>query len=301
MIERAAPIPPASLMQRRTLVLRWMPAASLGLALTPGGAAATPATPSTAGPSVRVLPEPLAMPGLGRSRTLRLYLPPSYDREPARRYPVVYLHDGQNLFDAATSYAGEWGVDETLDALARDTGFEALAVGIDNGGVRRNQELAPYDHPELGTAEGHAYLRFLVDTVKPFIDAGWRTRPERTHTALIGSSLGGLISHAALLRHGAVFSRYGLFSPSYWAAPQLFDATAAATLPAGTRVHLYAGGREGGSMVPLTQRMHRLLAAQLPAERLSLHLVPDAQHQEAAWRAELPSALRRLFELPPLA
>jgi predicted alpha/beta superfamily hydrolase len=274
-------------MQRRAVLLSLLPATALA-----GGA-------STAGPGVRVLPEPLAMPGLARNRTLRLYLPPSYELETTRRYPAIYLHDGQNLFDAATSYAGEWGADETLDALARETGFEAIAVGIDNGAEKRNQELAPYDHPELGHAEGDAYLRFVVGTVKPFIDAGWRTQPEREHTAMMGSSLGGLISHAALLRHGEVFGRYGLFSPSYWAAPQLFDATAKATLAAGTRVHLYAGGRESGSMVPLTERMHGLLAAKLPAAQLSLHIVPDAGHNEAAWRAELPGALRRLFDIRP--
>ena len=250
---------------------------------------------STALPNVRVLPEPLPMPGLGRSRTLRLCLPPSYEREPQRRYPVVYMHDGQNLFDTATSYAGEWGVDETCAALAQESGFEAIVVGIDNGGPHRNTEMAPYDHAELGRAEGPAYLDFIARTVKPFIDAGWRTRPGREHTALIGSSLGGLISHAALLWHGGVFGRYGLFSPSYWAAPQLFDATAAARLPADTQVHLYAGGREGGSMLPLAERMHALLARQLPPARLSLHVAPEAGHNEAAWRAELPAALKTLF------
>ncbi|MEO6278771.1 alpha/beta hydrolase-fold protein [Roseateles sp.] len=251
-------------------------------------------TASTALPSVRVLPEPLAMPGLARSRTLRLCLPPSYDSAPGKRYPVIYMHDGQNLFDAATSYAGEWGVDETMLALAK-TGFEALVVGIDNGGDRRNTEMAPYDHKELGKAEGAAYLDFIVRTVKPFVDAGWRTRPEREHTALIGSSLGGLISHAALLWHGEVFGRYGLFSPSYWAAPQLFDDTARTALPAGTRVHLYCGGREGGSMAGQTRRMHRLLARQLPPAQLSLNIASEAKHNEAAWRAELPMALKALF------
>lgn len=255
------------------------------------------AAPSTALPSVQVLPEPLPMPGLDRSRTLRLCLPPSYATEPARRYPVLYMHDGQNLFDAATSYAGEWGVDETMAALAQATGFEALVVGIDNGGARRNTEMAPYDHRQLGKAEGPAYLDFIARTVKPFIDRGWRTRPEREHTALIGSSLGGLISHAALLRHGDVFSRYGLFSPSYWAAPQLFEATEAAALPVDTRIHLYCGGREGIGMAGGTRRMQAVLARKMPAEALSMNIVDAAEHNEAAWRVELPAALKRLFQL----
>jgi predicted alpha/beta superfamily hydrolase len=252
------------------------------------------AAPSTALPSVRVL-DALPMPGLGRERRLRLCLPPSYASAPQRRYPVIYMHDGQNLFDAATSFAGEWGVDEAMEALAAATGFEALVVGIDNGAEHRNQEMLPFDHPELGRAEGRDYLRFIVETVKPFIDAGWRTRPEREHTALMGSSLGALISHAALLWHGAVFGRYGLLSPSYWVAPELVGLTAATTLPAGTRVHLYAGGREGGDMVSLTERMQAALATRLPAPALSLHIAPTAGHHEDAWRAEFPSAVRKLF------
>jgi len=255
------------------------------------------AAPSTALPSVKVLPEPLPMPGLNRSRTLRLCLPPSYEREPGRRYPVIYMHDGQNLFDAATSFTGEWGVDETMQALAQDTGFEALVVGIDNGGARRNSEMAPYDHPKLGKAEGPAYLDFIAKTVKPYIDAGWRTQPEREHTALIGSSLGALISHAAMLRHGALFGRYGLLSPSYWAAPKLYDDTAAAKLPAGTVVHLYCGGKEGHDMLAPAQHMHALLAIKLPREQLSLHVAGAAEHNEAAWRAELPATLKTLFRL----
>jgi predicted alpha/beta superfamily hydrolase len=253
------------------------------------------AAESTALSSVQVLEPPLAMPGLARQRTLRLCLPASYASEPARRHPVIYMHDGQNLFDAATGYAGEWGVDETMAQLTQESGFEAIVVGIDNGGDKRNTEMAPYDHARLGKAEGAAYLDFIVTTVKPFIDAGWRTRPAREHTALIGSSLGGLISHAAMLRHGEVFGRYGLFSPSYWAAPELFDATARATLPADTRVHVYCGGKEGRGMVEQTRRMHALLGRQLPPGQLGLHIAEEAGHNEAAWRAELPAALRALF------
>lgn len=269
------------------------------LLLTLPLAAALPAraAPSTATSSVQVLAPPLAMPGLGRMRTLRLYRPPSYDHDAQLRYPVIYMHDGQNLFDATTSYAGEWGVDETMDALARETGFEAIVVGIDNGGDKRNTEMAPEDHARLGKAEGAAYLDFIVHTVKPFIDAGWRTKPGREHTALVGSSLGGLITHAALLRHGEVFGRYGIFSPSYWAAPQLFDATAHAQLPAATQVHLYCGGREGDSMAGQTRQMHRRLARLLPPAQLTLNIAAEAGHNEAAWRAELPAALKQLFRL----
>ena len=108
--------------------------ASLAACTSPGPAApATPPRPSTAGPGVHVLAQRLAMPGLGRERTLRLYLPPSYESSPDKRYPVIYMHDGQNLFDDATSNAGEWGVDETLDAFARTRGFEVRSPSIRRG------------------------------------------------------------------------------------------------------------------------------------------------------------------------
>ena len=140
--------------------------------------------PATAGPGVRVLP-PMTIPGLGRERTIRLYLPPGYDAS-TKRYPVLYMHDGQNLFDDATSYVGEWGVDEALDALAAD-GLELIVVGIDHGGEKRFNELSPVSHPRFGAGENRQYTDFVVNVLKPHIDATYRTRPEREHTGIMGS------------------------------------------------------------------------------------------------------------------
>jgi predicted alpha/beta superfamily hydrolase len=243
---------------------------------------------------VRVLSERLPMPGLNRERTLRLYLPPSYAHEPARRYPAIYLHDGQNLFDAATAPFGEWGVDEALDALAASHGFEAIAVGIDHGGDLRIQEMLPRPHERYTLAEGDAYVDFVARSVKPWIDSRFRTRPEREHSATIGSSLGGLMAHHALSRHPQVFGLAGVFSPAYWAAPSMFDASA--RLEAGTRVVLYAGTQESDTMLPLTERMHARLRA-LPGVEASLQVAEDARHNEAAWRAALPAALRWLYRI----
>ena len=115
-------------------------------------AAAVPAK-STATAGVSILTPQLLIPGLNRQRTLRLYLPPGYATS-TKRYPVLYMHDGQNLFDAATAYAGEWGVDETLDALAKSQGLELIVVGIDNGGVNRMTELNAWDNTRFGKGEG---------------------------------------------------------------------------------------------------------------------------------------------------
>lgn len=253
--------------------------------------------PSTAQANVSVLAPPLGMPELNRTRTVRLYLPPSYAASPGQRYPVIYMHDGQNLFDAASSYAGEWRVDETLNELARTRGFEAIVVGIDNGGEQRMAEMSPVLNPKFGVAEGPQYLAFIVDVVKPLIDKTYRTRPDRLNTALMGSSMGGLISHDGLVRYPAVFGRVGVFSPSYWASPTMFERAAAQAPPVGTRVYLYAGGREGGDGVMAidAQRMRDVLAKNMAAQDLSLHIDAAAEHNEAAWAAEFGRAVVWLF------
>jgi predicted alpha/beta superfamily hydrolase len=126
-------------------------------------AAALP-RPSTAQPNVHVLPTPFVMAGLNRQRTVRVYLPPGYEGSRAR-YPVLYMHDGQNLFDDATAYAGEWGIDESLNALAKSRGLRLIVVGIDNGGADRIHELNAWDNPEFGPGEGAQYMAFIVETL----------------------------------------------------------------------------------------------------------------------------------------
>lgn len=247
-----------------------------------------------------LLPQTLTIAGLNRPRTIRLYLPPSYATAPERRYPVIYMHDGQNLFDAATSFAGEWGVDETLDALAASHGFEAIVVGIDNGGDKRMSELLPWPHPRFPVAEGDAYLDFVVRQLKPLIDRDYRTRPGREDTAVLGSSMGGLISHYAIQRHADVFSKAGVFSPAYWVAPTMLAEARRRNLPPDARVYLYMGGREGGEMVEDVRRMQALLASQgMGSQQLILRMRPEAEHNEAAWRAELAQSLVWLFGLRP--
>jgi predicted alpha/beta superfamily hydrolase len=283
-----------------TVLTRLLPSlvAPLSALLLAGCATAPPAprTPS-AQPEVSVLP-PQRIESLGRERTLRLYLPPSYATSPQRRYPVIYMHDGQNLFDDATSYVGEWHVDETLNALARTHGFEAIVVGVDHGGERRLTELNPWPNPKFGAGEGEAYMRWIVEVLKPMVDRQYRTLPDAAHTAIVGSSMGGLISDYAIHQWPQVFGKAGVFSPAYWTAPPVFDFVRQHPLPAGARVYYYMGGAEGGDMVPLAERMAALTAAEAPAGVAStLHLVPGAPHNEGAWSKELPTALAWLFEL----
>ncbi len=269
------------------------------LTLTPPHSTAAESRPSTAQPNVQVLPQPFTIPGLNRQRTVRLYLPPSYATSGDKRYPVIYMHDAQNLFDDATSYAGEWGVDESMNELARTRGFEAIVVGIDHGNEHRISELAPWPNPKHGAAEGPQYMAFVVDVVKPWIDAHYRTQPGRESTAIIGSSMGGLVSHYALLRYPQVFSKAGIFSPSYWFSQKVYDETLAHPWPNGTRTWFYIGGKEGDESVPDVDRMMGVLSTQnKPPQDVALHIEPQAEHNERAWRAEFPRAVAWLFGLP---
>lgn len=257
--------------------------------------AGEPAKPHTAGPTVRTFIPPLKLPGFGYARGLRVYLPPDYANG-SRRYPVLYMFDGQNLFDDATSFVGEWGVDESMDALAREDGFSAIVVGIDHGNALRINELIPYWNVRFLPNLGEAFLDDLVHVIKPFVDANYRTLPDRRHTAIIGSSLGGLEADYAIHRHPQVFGKAGVFSPSYWVSDDAFTQAERGALPADTRVYLYMGGREGEDSVQHVERMAQLLRNQLAAGNVAVRVTADAEHNERAWRVEFPGAVRWLFE-----
>lgn len=257
--------------------------------------------PPTAGKTVHVLSPPLTMPGLDRKRSLRVYLPPSYGTG-HQRYRVLYMHDGQNLFDDATSYVGEWGVDEAMDALATSDGIELIVVGIDHGNDKRMSELRPYAHPRFGPAEGDQYLDFVVHVVKPFIDKTYRTRAGRKDTGIMGSSLGGLMSHYALLKYPKVFSRIGIFSPSYWIAEAIYPATEAIKLPRDTRIFMVIGDHEDeeeGDSKKTVDRVRQMetLLQRTQGKRITMTTVvrAGAKHNEAAWKREFPDAIRFLF------
>lgn len=250
---------------------------------------------STAAAEVRLVPETLMMPGLNRSRQVRLYLPPGY-AQTDKSYPVLYMHDGQNVFDDATSYAGEWGVDETLNELASSGQLELIVVAIDNGGEQRITELNPVDHAKYGKAEGKAYVDFIASVLKPYIDQHYRTLPQVQHTGIMGSSLGGLISHYALLEYPHVFGKAGIFSPSYWITGEQVRAFESRAAAKDALMYFYMGGAEGDAMVPDVERVYQAVLANGHAKDLThYHLVADAGHNEAAWRAEFKAAVLWLY------
>ncbi|MGZ5200102.1 MAG: alpha/beta hydrolase [Telluria sp.] len=262
-------------------------------------AADAPARPSTAGPGVQLLPTLLEMPGLNRQRQIRIYLPPDYATS-HKRYPVLYMHDAQNLFDDTTSYAGEWKVDETLDQLAREGKLELIVVGIDNGKDKRMNELNPWTTDRFGAGEGHEYMDFIVKKLKPLVDRTYRTLPDRTHTAIMGSSMGGLISHYAIAEYPQVFSKAGVFSPAYWTVPASYGYIAAKPLPRDARVFMLMGGDEGDTMVPDVKVMADVVRRTgLPADHMVLKIVPGEHHNEGFWSKQFGEAVQWLFAPEP--
>lgn len=267
--------------------------------------ASKPPVAHTARATVSVMDTAFAMPELGRARRVWIYLPPDYATSD-KRYPVLYMHDGQNVFDNATSYAGEWGVDESLDSLfaAGDPG--AIVVAVDNGQQLRMNEYSPWTHPRHGGGEGDRYADFLANTLKPYIDRTYRTKPGPESTGIMGSSMGGLISLTAALRHPDVFGRVGVFSPSLWFSDSVWTA-ARAGVASGARPHFYfvSGGSEGppadpGVVVRDQQRMIDTLTA--AGWTVGTDLQPsapnDGKHSEWFWRREFPPAYRWLFAEP---
>jgi predicted alpha/beta superfamily hydrolase len=243
----------------------------------------------TASPQVRIIDTAFSMPQLGRKRRVWIYLPKGYATS-SKIYPVLYMHDGQNLFNEQTAPFGEWGVDEALDTLQQKTGKECIVVGIDNGGMKRTTEYNPYDNAKEGKGEGNQYLEFIVKTLKPYIDSKYKTKKGPENTFIAGSSLGGFISFYAMLKYPDVFGAGGIFSPSFWIAPEIFtDAekftTTATQMP---RFYMYAGKLEPANMVPNNEKMAELLKKN---QRYSIRLVTDplGKHTEKTWRQEFPS------------
>ena len=248
---------------------------------------------STANKNVRIIDTAFFIPQLSRTRRVWVYLPPSYNSS-SKKYPVLYMHDGQNVFDDATSFSGEWGVDEAIDTLGLKY-KECIVVGIDNGGDKRLNEYCPYDFTLNGIAannktnigEGHKYVDFLVKTLKPFIDKKYRTLKDQKNTFTAGSSMGGLISMYAVLEYPKVFGGAGVFSPAFWVGPKIFDDIKAKGKKVNAKIYFYAGDAEGESMVPMTIRafneMHRVSKSKM-AEVIRA----GGKHNEPRWRVEFP-------------
>lgn len=244
-----------------------------------------PAKPkiSTASRQVKVIDSAFLIPQLNRTRRIWIYLPANYTTSKLR-YPVLYIHDGQNVFEDTTAFSGEWGVDEFLDSARLK---QCIVVAIDNGANKRINEYCPYDMERFGTGEGNQYIDFLAKTLKPYIDKKYRTLRSRQNTFMAGSSMGGLISIYAILKYPKVYGGAGVFSPAFWVAPKIFDEIKSRGKKVKGKIYFYAGKQEGETMVPYMLKALELLAT-ISKSKTTTVIRNDGKHNEATWRKEFP-------------
>ncbi len=245
---------------------------------------------------------------LNNDRNVIVYLPPGYDRDKRKRYPVFYMHDGQNLFDGATSFipGQEWRADEVAQALIQAGKIEPLIiVGIYNAGTERvNEYTAAADSKYKAGGKADLYGRFLVEELKPFIDKTYRTKTDAKNTGLGGSSLGGLISLYLALKYPSVFTRVAVISPSvWWAEHHIVHYAQSQTRKTPLRIWLDIGTHEGRDVNEAKKTVDdaRLLKDALIRKgwRLDKDLkyleAEGAEHNEKAWAQRIGPILEFLF------
>ena len=239
---------------------------------------------------------------LGNRRNLIVYLPPNYDSETKRRYPVVYMHDGQNVMDGMTSYIpnAEWRADEAAERLIRAGLLEPIIiVGIDNAQAERGNEYTPTaDAQYKFGGKSEQYGKFLVDEVMPFVNRTYRTKTGAKNTGLIGSSLGGLVTMDLGIRYPDKFGKLGIVSPSVWWDDRvILKRVAAMPKKNDQRIWIDMGTNEGVSGVADAQALAKALEAKgwKPGKDLALVIDGFAGHNEPAWAGRIGEILLFLF------
>jgi predicted alpha/beta superfamily hydrolase len=238
------------------------------------------------------------IPQLKRTRKISVLLPHDYYEMPEKRYPVLYMNDAQNLFGEGSAY-GNWDIDKRLSLLAKQGAQNVIVVAIDHGVETRNVEYSPYKTPKGNQkGEGMRYATFIVRTLKPLIDARYRTLKERQFTGIGGSSMGGLISIYTGMMYPESIGRLMVFSPALWTSPKIYFDAVEFFNPMDTRIYLYGGGKESLSMFSNLEKLISTIEGQgFSAEKIQIRaeLDPEGLHNEKRWGQEFPKALQWLF------
>ena len=240
---------------------------------------------------------PFFIPQLNRQRAIRVLLPRNYEKDSSRRFPVIYLKDGQNLFDPATAAFRHWKLKEFMaqQPLKR----QAILVGIDHGGVDRGQEYAPFKRGRSG-GQGDAYLQFIGHTLKPFIDREYRTWSHREATGIVGASLGGLIAFYAGMRYSHIFGKVGALSPSLWYNPKVMGL---AEKSGEMKSQLYVSGSKtemSGMYRTLENTYWALKNSGYSDEQIRVVARDRGSHSETFWAREFKPMYEWLFPVTAL-
>ncbi len=247
-------------------------------------------------PQKYLIEDDFEIPQLNKRRRIWALLPHNYEKT-TLNYPVLYLQDAQNLFNERAPF-GNWAIDEKL-AILSELGYgDVIIVAVEHGENDRIREYSPFDTEEFGPGEGVAYAAFMHDTLKPYIDNNFRTKPHRIHTGIGGSSMGGLISVFTGLSYPESFSKWMIFSPSLWLSSEIFENAQMHENEKPTFIYLFGGLRESASMESDLRQFTEILERKSHEKeklqyKLSIH--PTASHSEKYWGAEFPRAVRWLF------
>ena len=246
-------------------------------------------------PQVHLISEEFEIPQLNKTRKVWALLPHDYNTS-EEFYPVLYLQDAQNLFNEKSPF-GNWQIDKKL-AVMSDYGIgKIIIIAIEHAEKERVLEYN-VGKTLLGKGQGKQYIRFLTDTLKPFIDKNFRTKPEREFTGIGGSSMGGLVSLFSGLIYPEVYGKLMIFSPSLWVIPKIKFSFLDFFDPLDTKIYLYAGGKESATMVSHIKKFKkRLLKRDTLKEKMEIQLSINEQgkHNETYWSDEFPKAIEWLF------
>lgn len=228
-----------------------------------------------------------------KTRRVYLYLPDSYDKEPDTRYPVMYMFDGHNVFfDSDATYGKSWGMNKFMQKSKKQ--LIIVAVECNHEGNSRLQEYSPvtFENPTLGKikGKGRTYMQWLVGTLKPYVDANYRTMPDRLNTIICGSSMGGLMALYGACVYNHVFQRAACLSPSIWVDPgKVVELIAKANIRNDTCIYMDYGSEEmfnhAANGVALMTTSHLLLTKRV---NLAMRIVPGGNHSEASWERQIP-------------
>ncbi len=240
---------------------------------------------------------PFFIPQLNRQRAIRVLLPRNYWKDTSRRFPVIYLTDGQNLFNPSTAAFRHWKLREFMarQPLKR----QAILVGIDHGGIDRGHEYAPFSRGKNG-GQGDAFLQFMVHTLKPFIDQQYRTWSHREATGMVGSSLGGLITFYAGMQYSHVFGKIGALSPSFWFNPQVLG-LAGKSPQHKSQIYVCGSKTETRSMLPMLEKTYWALKNNGYNDGQIRIIARDrGRHAETFWAREFKPMYEWLFPVTVL-
>ncbi|AWA30568.1 carbohydrate esterase [Flavobacterium magnum] len=246
-------------------------------------------------PQIQLISEGFDMPQLNRKRRIWALLPHDYDSS-GERYPVMYLQDAQNLFNEQAQY-GNWEIDKKLAVMSEYKIGKIIIIAIEHAEQDRIKEYN-VGRTVLGAGEGKKYIRFITDTLKPFVDGKFRTKPEREHTGIGGSSMGGLVSIFSGLMYPEVYGKLMIFSPSLWVVPKMDFMNMNLDEPGDTKIYLYAGGDESKTMIGQVKKFKdNMIKNGFVADKMKIRLSinMEGQHNERYWSDEFPKAMEWLF------